>query len=864
MPDSLPHSPKQNRILAALSASEFARLQDDLEPIFLSLGQALFESGDSPGYVYFPITCIVSLLFTTRKGASAELAITGKDGLVGIPLVLGGNTTTHRAVIQSEGVAYRLKIEVMRWELDQGGELQHLALRYTQALMTQMAQSVVCNRHHSVDQQLCRWLLLSLDRLPGNQLNMTQELIGNMLGVRREAVTEAAGKLQAAGLIQYSRGRINVVDRPGLEARACECYAVVKSEYDRLFQLDPTVRLKGRSRPHPETLRKRAETRLRQSLPDETPSAWDNAQLVHELQIHQIELEMHNEELRHAYDEADNLLDRYADVYDFAPISYFTLDREGVVIDMNLAGSILLGVKSSQKGRYRFASRIAPENLPDFNQFFAEVFQAKNKTVGEFVLSPTSHRPEVTVTIEAVPDEGGEECRMVVIDISAIKAADKALRERETYLRAVIDNFPFLVWLKDNQGRFLAVNTTFAKNFGWSSPDELIGKSDFDISFPETAEMAQAEDRAVLQSGEQKTVVQEIEAGDVRHWLEVYKSPVSLAGKPVGTVGFGRDITESHDTQLALKSSEKRYRNFIEKMPLGVAILQDATVRYINPKCVELIGHTADECIGKSFLPLLHEDDRAWAMEAHRTHTMGQLEEGRNEIRLLKKDGQVADCLMHVSTVEWDGRAAVLAIFEDVTARKQAEAELQRLASIDPLTELATRQHFFVHVEQELSRLKRRVDHGAALVLINLDHFETMADAIGRLSSDAVLRLFSALLRDELRKIDFAARIENELFAVLIPDADLATAQTFAERLRKKVAETSIVLGRRQEFMTVSIGIATLSIDDKSPDFAYSLAEQALARAQDGGGNRISLAETSATGPVIKKPGVVQDRSGTH
>jgi len=179
------HSPKQNRILAALTANDYARLQDDLEPVTLHLGQVVFESGDTPTHVYFPATCVVSLIFTTRKGASAELAITGNDGMVGIPLVLGGETTTHRAVIQSEGLAYRLKIEVMRWELDQGGELQHLALRYAQALMTQMAQSVVCNRHHAVDQQLCRWLLLSLDRLPSNQLNMTQELIGNMLGVRR-------------------------------------------------------------------------------------------------------------------------------------------------------------------------------------------------------------------------------------------------------------------------------------------------------------------------------------------------------------------------------------------------------------------------------------------------------------------------------------------------------------------------------------------------------------------------------------------------------------------------------------------------------------------------------------------------------
>ncbi|MBT9498651.1 MAG: Crp/Fnr family transcriptional regulator, partial [Zoogloea sp.] len=200
MPSSIPDSPRQNRILAALSPEEYARLADDLELVSLPEGQTLFESGDSLVFVYFPTTCIFSLISTTENGSSAELAMTGNDGLVGIPLVLGGETTNYKVIVQSAGSAYRLRAEVMCWELDQGGSLRRLALCYTQALMTQMAQSVVCNRHHSVDQQLCRWLLLSLDQMSGNQLHVTQEGISNMLGVRREAVTEAAGKLQAAGL----------------------------------------------------------------------------------------------------------------------------------------------------------------------------------------------------------------------------------------------------------------------------------------------------------------------------------------------------------------------------------------------------------------------------------------------------------------------------------------------------------------------------------------------------------------------------------------------------------------------------------------------------------------------------------------
>lgn len=217
----------------------YARLRPDLEHIPLALGQALYESGDPQGYVFFPTTSIVSLLYVMEDASSAEIAVVGNEGVVGIALFMGGESTTSRAVVQSAGEGFRLPAGVMSREFVKGGDLQHMLLRYTQALITQMAQTAVCNRHHSLEQQLCRWLLLSLDRLPSNELSMTQELIANMLGVRREGVTEAAGKLQAAGLIHYSRGKITVLDRARLEAKVCECYAVVKREYDRLLPTQP-------------------------------------------------------------------------------------------------------------------------------------------------------------------------------------------------------------------------------------------------------------------------------------------------------------------------------------------------------------------------------------------------------------------------------------------------------------------------------------------------------------------------------------------------------------------------------------------------------------------------------------------------
>src|SRR5450631_4649398 len=230
-----PHTPKQNHLLAALSAQDYARLLPDLELMSMPLGLALYESGGHLGYLYFPTSSIVSLLYVMANGAPAEIAITGNEGVVGISLFMGGESTPSRAVVQSAGNGYRLTASSLKREFARGGQFAHLALRYTQALITQMAQTAVCNRHHTVDQQLCRWLLLSLDRLPDNKLAMTQELIANMLGVRREGVTEAAGKLQAAGLIHYHRGKITVLDRAGLEARSCECYQVVKRECDRLL-----------------------------------------------------------------------------------------------------------------------------------------------------------------------------------------------------------------------------------------------------------------------------------------------------------------------------------------------------------------------------------------------------------------------------------------------------------------------------------------------------------------------------------------------------------------------------------------------------------------------------------------------------
>jgi CRP-like cAMP-binding protein len=229
------HEASANKLISALPREVYDRLRPHLELVPLELGASVYEAGGRLSSVYFPTDAIVSLLYVMENGASAEIAIVGNEGLVGIALFMGGETTPSRAVVQSAGHAFRLRAQILKREFESGGALQHLLLRYTQALITQMAQTAVCNRHHTLEQQLCRWLLLSADRLPTNEVRMTQELIANMLGVRREGVTQAAGALQDAGLIRYRRGHITILDRGGLEERVCECYAVVKREFDRLL-----------------------------------------------------------------------------------------------------------------------------------------------------------------------------------------------------------------------------------------------------------------------------------------------------------------------------------------------------------------------------------------------------------------------------------------------------------------------------------------------------------------------------------------------------------------------------------------------------------------------------------------------------
>jgi PAS domain-containing protein len=442
MPTAEPPEQRQNLLFASLSLAEQSRLQDDLELVSLQAGTVLQNAGEMVTDVYFPTSCIISLIATTREGAATELAMVGNEGLAGISLVLGDDTSSHKLVVQGSGNAFRLKAETLRWELDQDGRLQQLSLRYAHALMVQTAQGLVCARYHSIEQQLCRWLLLCLDRRTDNRIAMTQERIASLLGVRREAITDGAGKLQAAGLIRYSRGQIVVLDRPALEAWGCECYGVVKLEFERYVGATETVQVPSRFRLNPVTLRHRAEARWRE-LPVPAPeNATDAARLQHELEIRKIELEIDNEALHEAHDQADALSERYADIYNFAPIGYFTLDAAGNILEVNLAGAILIGFKRSQKSRHRFVSYLEPDCQAAFTQFVDNILHEKTGGFCEITLAATPLRPPSTLRVEAVPDEDGTECRMVLMDITEQRRALRALEHSELGYRRFIENLP--------------------------------------------------------------------------------------------------------------------------------------------------------------------------------------------------------------------------------------------------------------------------------------------------------------------------------------------------------------------------------------------------------------------------------------
>lgn len=419
-----PHtdSPRQNGILAALPLPDYARIAGDLESVALSAGQVIEAPGSAHGFVYFPVTCTASLVSSTQDGDMSELAITGQEGLVGVSSVLGMPSAHHRVMVMCAGQAYRMPVPVFESAVAQSESLRRLTLRYVQALMSQMAQSIVCSRHHSVLQRLSYWLLFNQDRANTDQLKVTHELVAHMLGVRRESITQAAGVLQSSGSIRTSRGKIHIENPEGLGARACECYGLVKHEYARLHApLQPQGWATGAAFADARAPRDEAELETRMS----DGAAGDR---------------------------------KYEDIYDFAPVGLLSLDVQGQLLELNMAGAIMLGVQRSRSSRHVFTDFLSEESRGDFADFHAEVMSGKCRRQCQLQLKPTAQRPEMVVRVAATVDEDGVENRMVMTDITEQVQQARQLAAREREQRALLEHLPGVFWIKDEMGQFVAVH----------------------------------------------------------------------------------------------------------------------------------------------------------------------------------------------------------------------------------------------------------------------------------------------------------------------------------------------------------------------------------------------------------------------
>lgn len=424
---------RQNRILAGIPLAHYARILEHLKPVDLGQGQVFVEAGNPLDFVYFPTSCTVSLVSHTADGDSSELAMIGKDGMVGISLVLGNGSMNHRAVVQCAGQAFRLPSDIFQSELAQCRELQQLSLNYVQALITQMAQSIVCVGHHSVSERLSYWLLFNQDALGHDQLLVTHETIANMLGVRRESITQALGKLQSAGLVSSGRGRIHILDRQGLTDGVCECYGLVSAETQRLF---------GRIGSAPDIL--------------SSPDGHHNADAG----------------------ESPTLLQKYQDAYDFAPVGFVSVDQQGRVVQTNLAGAIMLDIQRSQRTLSPFVDFMAPSDRPLYLAFHQEVLSGKCRRHCELTLCATAHRTEMVVRVDATLNEVGDECRLVLIDVTEEKkmAAQEPAMERQ--LQELLAKQPYMMWFKDPQGRLISANASLLQDWRHFAEDVALEKID--------------------------------------------------------------------------------------------------------------------------------------------------------------------------------------------------------------------------------------------------------------------------------------------------------------------------------------------------------------------------------------------------
>lgn len=501
-------SPRHNRMLAALPLEHYARLAEQLTPVDCQAGQFIGQPGKPVEHVYFPTTCTASLVSTTRDGETSELALVGRDGLLGVSLILGGETMNHRTMVQSSGRAWRMGAADFQQELRVNPALHQLALGHVQALLVQMAQSIVCSRHHAISQRLSFWLLSSLDALSSDHLRVTHENIASMLGVRRESVTQALGKFQADGWVSNSRGKITIHDRAGLASQVCECFGIVQSETRRIFER--MGQLDGCSSAYGSTART----------------------IVLPLGDGVVQPQVQDHEW---IEDGQALLQKYQDVYDFAPVGMASLDEQGRVIGTNLAGAILLGLQRSNHTQPMLTSLLDDGSCEVFMAFHQEVLSGKCRRHCEVSLPASGHRAQVVLRLDATTDESGQEVRLVMTDITAEHQRMATSLAQQRCQQALLDHAPFMLWGQDEAGRLVVANASF-KAWMEATPSAMNSLQGQDL--PEWVSAAQQ----VAETGGLQELPLDLR-GQTR-WMEWHQVAQTGPDQPAWTLGYARDITE--------------------------------------------------------------------------------------------------------------------------------------------------------------------------------------------------------------------------------------------------------------------------------------------------------------------------------
>lgn len=510
-------SPSPNHILAALPAADYQKLVTYLEPVQLTAGQVLCEAGDRMHFIYFPTTATISIMSMTAAGETCELTMTSCDGLMGFATALGSDASAHRVVVQLSGQALRMRTHDFMAALNDSPTLRRLVMSHVQIQLFHMAQSVVCNRHHSIMDRLCFWLLSNTEYRTTPALPVTHEMVASLLGVRRESITQAAGKLQTDGLISTRRGQVSIHDRAALAARACECFDRVKSEKNRLF-------------------------------------AWAVADTDDDVSLPQVHRHIHH--MADSDDEIDeNLQDKYRDLYEFAPVGFVTLDLAGRIVQTNLSAAILLGVSPSQSQHKVFTQWLEKSSQAPFTQFHQEVLSGKCRRHCDVSIINQTRQIPTRVRLQAVADEEGQECRMVMIDLSAGQPIQTPTPKSTPYEGLMLEHVPFMLWVKNKQGRFVTFNPLFAQYLGV--------QMDADGGLmPQTAAHAHRfnalrslHDGSIATLGNGSMVEVCLDVDDEARWYEVSQSPIQSAGDEGLIMGCARDITERKSLQVQLNTT---------------------------------------------------------------------------------------------------------------------------------------------------------------------------------------------------------------------------------------------------------------------------------------------------------------------